>query len=158
MEFSSACFVLNDYINLQQMKVMFRQILAIFLMGVIFITTTGFGLLEHSCLMKSKKSASMFEKRACCPKKKNTSAATYGTIVKSAVCCESQAHIANVDLAPVVEKVATFLEKTFFTVLDTAIRMFVSVMQTAEAVLNSSDSSPPLAGKDISIRHHSLLI
>ncbi len=139
------------------MKAMFRQMLAIFLIGVIFITTTGFGLLEHSCLMSGKKSASVFEKQSCCSKKKSSSAID-GTVIKSSVCCESQAHVANVDLAPVVEKVATFLEKTFFTVLETAIRMFVSVWQTAEAVLNSSDSSPPLAGKDISIRHHSLLI
>jgi hypothetical protein len=140
------------------MKAMFRQVLAVFLMGVIFITTTGFGLLEHSCLMNGKKSASVLEKHSCCPKNKNTAAGTEGTIIKPAACCESQAHIANIDLAPVVEKVATFLEKTFFTVLETAIRMFVSVRQTAEAVLNCSDSSPPLAGKDISIRHHSLLI
>ena len=150
--------VLNDCVNLQHMKARFRQFLAIFLMGVIFITTTGFGLLEHSCLMNSKKSASVFEKQACCPKKQNTATDTAGTIIKPAVCCESQAHVANIDLAPAVEKVATFLEKAFFTIVETTIRMFVSVMQTAEAVLNSSDSSPPLAGKDISIRHRSLLI
>jgi hypothetical protein len=140
------------------MKAMFRQLLAIFLMGVIFITTTGFGLLEHSCLMNGKKSASVLEKHACCPKKNNASDGTDTSVIKPAVCCESQANIANVDLAPVVAKVANFLEKTFFTVLETVVRMFVSAMQTAEAVLNSSDSSPPLAGKDISIRHHSLLI
>jgi hypothetical protein len=140
------------------MKAMFRKGMAMMLIGVIFITTTGFGLLEHACLMSGKKSASLTEKKSCCTKKTNTATNTDGTIIKSAVCCESQAHIANFDLAPAVEKVANLLEKAFFTVLETAVRLFTSALQSAEAVLNSSDSSPPLAGKDISIRHHSLLI
>jgi hypothetical protein len=132
--------------------------LAMFLIGVIFITTTGFGLLEHSCLMSGKKSASVMQKKSCCSKKTNSSDSSGGTILTSAVCCESQAHAANIDLAPVVEKVATALEKAFFTVLETVVRLFTSALQSAEAVLNSSDSSPPLAGRDISIRYHSLLI
>jgi hypothetical protein len=140
------------------MKTMFNRMLAIFLMGVIFITTTGFGLLEHSCLMSSKKSASVFEKKGCCAKKKSTSAHADGMVIKPAVCCESQVHTVDIDLAPIVEKVAIMLEKAFFTVLEMAVRLFTSVLQSTEAVLNSSDSSPPLAGRDISIRHHSILI
>ncbi len=140
------------------MKAVFRKMLALFLMGVIFISTTGFGLLEHSCLMSGNKSASVFKKQGCCTKKKNTSDNSAGAIIKSDVCCESNAHVAAIDLAPVVEKVANFFEKAFFTVLETAIRLFTSALNSVQAVLNSADSSPPLAGKDISIRHHSLLI
>jgi hypothetical protein len=139
------------------MKAMFNRVLAIFLMGVIFITTTGFGLLERSCLMNSKKTASVFEK-SCCTKKKTTPAETDETIIKSAVCCQSQVHTVDINLAPAVEKVANLLEKAFFTVVEAAVRLFTSALHSAEAVLNAADSSPPLAGKDISIRHHSLLI
>lgn len=140
------------------MKALFNRILAIFLMGVIFITTTGFGLLEHTCLMNKKKAALLIEQKGCCTKKKTALTSTDGTVIKSAVCCESQVHTIDIDLAPAVEKVANMLEKAFFAILESAVRLFASAQQSAEAVLNSANSSPPLAGRDISIRHHSLLI
>ncbi len=139
------------------MKALFKKMLAMFLMGIIFISTTGFGLIEHTCLMSGSKSASVLEKQGCCTKKKETASAD-GTIIKSGVCCESNAHVASIDLAPAVEKIANYFEKAFFTILETVVRLFTAALDSAEAILNSSDSSPPLAGKDIIIRHHSLLI
>lgn len=140
------------------MKAVFTKFLTFFLMGIIFLSSTGFGLIEHTCLVSRKKSASLFEKDACCAKKKNTSADSDNTVLKSKACCELEAHTATFDLAPIVEKVAGALSHLFFYVQDTLVGFGQAMLVASEAVFQYADSSPPLTGRQLSIRYHSLQI
>jgi hypothetical protein len=139
------------------MKVVFTKVFTFFLIGVVFLSSTGFGLIEHTCFVSSKKSASLFEKDACCSQT-NTEADSHGTVLKSSACCESEEHLATFDLAPVVEKVAVSLSHVFFYVIDTLVSFFHTIVLSYQAVYQSGDSSPPLTGRQILIRYHSLQI
>jgi hypothetical protein len=139
------------------MKAMCKKLFTFFLTGVIFISSTGFGLIEHTCLVTRTKSASVLNKHSCCPKN-NTSDSHNNLVLKSDACCEVEAHIADIDLAPVVEKVAGFFSHVFYYVLDTFLNFFQALLLASEPVFNSSDSSPPLAGRELLIRHQTFLI
>ena len=139
------------------MKAVFTRIFTFFLIGVVFLSSTGFGLIEHTCLIRNKKSAALFEKKGCCARK-TTSATTEETTLSSDACCESQTHVATFDLAPVVEKVAGFLSHVFFYVVDTLVGLFRTTVLSGQAFYQSADSSPPLTGRQLLIRYHSLQI
>ncbi|QHT65840.1 hypothetical protein GXP67_03745 [Rhodocytophaga rosea] len=139
------------------MKAVFTKIITYFLLGVVFLSSTGFGLIEHTCLIRNKKSASLFEKEGCCARK-TTSATTEETTISSNTCCESETHVATFDIAPVVEKVAGFFSHIFFYVIDTLVSLFHAMVLSGQAVYQSADSSPPLTGRQLLIRYHSLQI
>jgi hypothetical protein len=139
------------------MKAMFTKILTYFLIGVVFLSSTGFGLIEHTCFIRNKKSASLFEKKGCCARKTPASKAD-GTMLSSDTCCESETHVATFDIAPVVEKVAGFFSHVFFYVIDILAGFFQALLLSGQAVYQSADSSPPLTGRQLLIRYHSLQI
>lgn len=127
------------------------------LIGVVFLSSTGFGLIEHTCFIRNKKSASLLEKEGCCARKTSASK-TDVTTLSSDTCCESETHVASFDMAPVVEKVAGFLSHVFFYVIDTLVGLFQAMLLSGQAVYQSADSSPPLTGRQLLIRYHSLQI
>lgn len=137
---------------------MFKKFLTFFLMGLIFLSSTGFGLIEHTCIISRKKTALLFKTDSCCAKKKSTSPDTHETVLKNNACCELESHVATFDIAPVVEKVAGSLAHVFFYILDTFLSFGQAMLIAGEAVFKSSDSSPPLTGRQLSIRYHSLQI
>jgi hypothetical protein len=139
------------------MKAVFTKIFTYFLIGVVFLSSTGFGLIEHTCLIRNKKSAALFETKGCCSRK-STPSKTDGTVLNSDACCETQSHVATFDLAPVVEKVAGFFSHVFFYVIDTLVSFCQAMLLSGQAVYQSADSSPPLTGRQLLIRYHSLQI
>jgi hypothetical protein len=140
------------------MQAVFTKIFTYFLIGVVFLSSTGFGLIEHTCLIRNKKSASLFEKEGCCARKSSAASKADGTMISNDACCDSETHVATIDVAPVVEKVAGFLSHVFFTVIDTLVSFFQAMLLNGQAVYQSSDSSPPLTGRQLLIRYHSLQI
>ncbi|MES2795501.1 MAG: hypothetical protein V4683_06025 [Bacteroidota bacterium] len=71
------------------MKNFTKRIVTIFLASLVLFTSSGFGLVEHSCSMRGKKTYSFVNKDACnsCP---NHKAKNGQTTVSKDKCCDSK--------------------------------------------------------------------
>ncbi len=140
------------------MKAVFRKIITFFLAGVVFISSSGFGLIDHFCFMNGKKSTALYEKQGCCVKKKSAATHGDGIVLTSGDCCAYDTHFLTIDAGPVIEKVSSYFINALQAVFSTIISFFHATLQSNDAAFSATDSSPPLTGRDILIRYHILLI
>jgi hypothetical protein len=127
------------------MKNTARSFFLILLSGLILFTSTGFGLIEHSCSMRGKKTYSFVSKDMCkvCYKK-NKSSKGKTTIAKSKCCdekrVENQENISKsiVNLTgKLLKSSAQLVANAFVWVFTTAFEAFVNITQAQKDEPNS---------------------
>jgi hypothetical protein len=142
------------------MKTLRLKITTFFLIGVVFLSSSGFGLIQRTSLMSGKKRTALRETKGCCPTKaapNHCSPETLGdTILKADQCCKSGTEFFAIDLAPVVGKVGQFMSNLFYVVVDRFLALIKLNLLRNTAVHEATDSSPPLAGKQILLQKQTL--
>src|SRR5436305_11767386 len=83
------------------MKSFILKTLSYLMVGVVFISSTGFGLIEHSCLMGGKKERMMMNEKSCCADKTGALTTHQPEKVpqKKNACCEVVKEYTNVDFS-----------------------------------------------------------
>ncbi len=108
---------------------MFRRFLAFFMALVVLTASTGFGVVEHHCILRGKSlHLAAFDKKKCgsCVSTKESETPAGQTIIKKRTCCEDQQRYENVE---VTSSVAQWVAKLLKTTADWAIETFVAVFK-----------------------------
>ena len=149
------------------MKRTLFQFLNLMMACVILLSSTGFGLLEHSCHMRGKKKTMVVaftENKA-----QSGCASDVGTVVdsrttvKKAECCADEQHFENIDISSSLSQFVAQLVKTIAeSVLTGIVTVFTWLIDWAFAEESTSVAvfSPPpsLSGRAILTLIQSLLI
>lgn len=149
------------------MKRALFQLFNLLMACVVLLSSTGFGLVEHSCQMRGKKKTmvvafSDVKPQSGCAADKQSSLPTQ-TVIKKTVCCQDDQRYENVDisssLSQLVAKLVKALAETVFAGAVTVFTWFVDWIFAEKSASVAVFSSPPsLSGRDILTLVHSLLI
>lgn len=141
-------------------KALFR-IFNVLMAVVVLLSSTGFGLVEHSCTVKGKQTSLHKSDAACCNKTSQKDTSPHKTTVKKSKCCTEEEKYENVDYSSSAsQNVAKFVQNGLDWV-KTAIHSFFKAI--VEEMLNNvssknNSSSPPSDGRTILIFIQSFLI
>jgi hypothetical protein len=135
---------------------------------IVLLSSTGFGLVDHSCQMRGKKRTiivafSDTKPQKGCAADKQPAPPTDQPVIKKTVCCQDDQKYENVDISSSLSQlVAKFVKTVTETVLAGA---SLAVTWLVEWVFNKESSalavdvfSPSLSGRDIITLVRSLLI
>ena len=134
---------------------------------VVLLSSTGFGLVEHSCQMRGKKKTMVVAfsdvkaQPGCADHKQNNPGKQ--TVVKKTECCQDDQQYQNVDvsssLSQLLAKFVKVVAETVLTVVTTVLAWVIDWIFTKTSSSASVFSSPPsLSGRDILTLVQSLLI
>jgi hypothetical protein len=136
------------------MKRALFQILNVLMAVVVLMSSTGFGLIEHSCQMRGKKIVHVSltqtaQDCAGCPPGQKTPAPEKPT-VKKTDCCEDEQRYENVDVTSSLSQlVAKFIKEAanaIVTGVTTLVMALISwLFSTAASVVEHSPNAPPAA-------------
>jgi hypothetical protein len=132
--------------------------LTLIMAGVILLTSTGMGLVEHSCLISGHKSLQFTEKKGCCAKKATKQAESKTPILKKTNCCESNAKFFQVKLASTGERVAKFVNQLFVSFTQKITFITTSWLKQRQKICQYTNTSPPKAGRTLLIHHQTFRI
>jgi hypothetical protein len=148
------------------MKRKLFQLFNLLMTCVVLLSSTGFGLVEHSCQMRGKKKTivvafSEAKSPTCATTKQPMS--DQQTVLKKTECCQDDQRFENVDIS---SSLSQFVAKIVKTVTEAVITSVVSIMVWlidvvfAEKTTSvSAFSSPPsISGRDILTLVRSLLL
>ena len=149
------------------MKRALFQVFNLLMTCVVLLSSTGFGLVEHSCQMRGKKKTMVVAfsevkpQQGCSTDKQ--SILTQQTLIKKTECCQDEQHFENVDIS---SSLSQFVAKIVKAVTETIIGGLVSVLTwlvnwvfaEESSSVSSFSSSPSLSGRDILTLVQSLLI
>jgi len=141
-------------------KALFR-IFNVLMAVVVLLSSTGFGLVEHSCTVKGKQTSLHKSKGVCCNKTSQKDTSPQKTTVKKSKCCTEEEKYENVNYSSSAsQNVAKFVQ-TGLDWVKTTVTSFLRVI--VEEVLNNvssknNSSSPPSDGRTILIFIQSFLI
>ena len=124
---------------------------------VVLTTSTGFGVIERSCLMLGQKTYSLRQKaqpEACARPHQQAPKPAEKPAVQKQPCCDDQTRYEHVSFAQVLAQKAADLTKT---VADAAVKTGVwllnglvqAVLALLDAPEDSSQAAVPLAGRDL---------
>ena len=148
------------------MKRTLFQLFNLLMACVVLLSSTGFGLVEHSCQMRGNKKTmvvafSEVKSQGCVSDKQSMPPGQI--VIKKTECCQDQQHFENVDIS---SSLSQFVAKIVKTITETIIAGVVSVMtwlidlvfaENASSV--SAFSAPPsLSGRDILTLDSKLLL
>lgn len=144
------------------MKTLFKKVFALLLTVIVLITNTGFGLVEHSCTLRGKKTTIGFQKQSCCPIHKKQQTPSKETTFNKKQCCTEELRYENVEYSSSISQlVAKFLN----TVVEYVVKAFQFVFQllldAVASIISSlldSSSSYVLTGRDMLSLTQSYLI
>lgn len=111
-------------------------------MGVVLLSSTGLGLIEHPVYMSNSNAALKKTDRCIHCTSKNKGEAT----LKGSD-CESEKKLTVIDLSPVVDKVGQFLATIYFAIADAIVNFFQCLLQSSKVVLPPTNHSPPVANQ-----------
>ncbi|GAB3947416.1 hypothetical protein GCM10028805_19630 [Spirosoma harenae] len=125
---------------------------------VVLLSSTGFGLVEHSCQMRGKKKTMVVAfsdvkaKPSCATD--SQSGATDQTTVRKTVCCQDDHQYENIDVS---SSLSQLLAKFVKTVTEAVIAEVTSVLTwlvdwlfaKKSATISAFPSPPSLSGRDI---------
>lgn len=142
------------------------QLFNLLMACVVLLSSTGFGLVEHSCQMRGKKKtvvvafSDVKSQKGCAgdnqpmPGKK--------TVVKKTDCCQDDHYYDNVDISSSISQlVAKFVKtvtETIFAGLTVALAWLIETILDRESSIAATSSLPSLSGRDIVTLVRSLLI
>lgn len=148
------------------MKRKLFQLFNLLMTCVVLLSSTGFGLVEHSCQMRGKKKTmvvafSEVKSPSCATNKQPMS--TQQTVVKKAECCQDDQRFENVDISSSLSQFIAKLVKTVTEAVFTGVVSFmvwlIDVISNAKTTSISAFSSPPsLSGREIITLVRSLLL
>jgi hypothetical protein len=144
------------------MKTVFKKVFALFLTVVVLITNTGFGLVEHSCTMRGKKTTIGFKKQTCCPVHKKQQTTSKQTSFNKKQCCSDESKYENVEYSSSISQlVAKFLNTVVEYAVGAVKFVFQLVLEAVASLISSlldSSSSHVLSGRDMLSLTQSYLI
>ncbi|AUD01107.1 HYC_CC_PP family protein [Spirosoma pollinicola] len=148
------------------MKRTLFQLFNLLMTCVVLLSSTGFGLVEHSCQMRGKKKTmvvafSDVKSPGCATSKQPMP--EQQTLIKKTDCCQDDQHYTNVDIT---SSLSQFVAKLVKTATEAVITSVVSIMAWlidvvfAEKTTSVTAFSPPpsLSGRDIITLVRSLLL
>ena len=134
---------------------------------VVLLSSTGFGLVEHTCQMRGKKKTmvvafSETKTESGCADDKQPIPANQ-TVVKKTVCCQDDQHFANIDvsssLSQLVAKFVKTISETIFAGAAVVLAWLVDwIFAEESASISLVPSLPPSSGRDILTLLQRLLI
>lgn len=124
------------------MKPFTHRLFALLMAAIVLVSSTGFGLVEHSCVVRGKSVHLGYNKdKPCkgCPTSQKQNPANQ-TGVKKANCCKDEQKYENVDVSSSVTQMATKVVKS---VADAVVGACVAIVrEIVEAIVKKdSDSS-----------------
>lgn len=144
------------------MKKNLFRLFNIFMAIVVLTSSTGFGLVEHSCTVKGKQTSLHKSGDACCSKTQQQSSNHQKATIKKSKCCNEEEKYENVDYSSsATETVAKFTQKSVDwlkeTVYDFAKTIVATILEKITSHSDSSSESLP-KGRDILVFIQSFLI
>lgn len=141
-------------------KALFR-IFNVLMAVVVLLSSTGFGLVEHSCTVKGKQTSLHKSDAACCNKTSQKDTSQHKTTVKKSKCCTEEEKYENVDYSSSAsQNVAKFVQTGLDwvkTVVSNFLRSIVEEILDNVSSKNTS-SPPPSDGRTILLFIQSFLI
>lgn len=144
-------------------KVVFRMF-NVMMAVIVLLSSTGFGLIEHSCVVKGKQTSFHKKGDACCVNKntKHFPLNHKNAVIKKSSCCSEEDKYENIEYSSSVSQlVAKFTQSsldwfkaTFHDVIKTIIETIIENQKSALA----ATSSPPPNGSEILTLKQSFLI
>jgi type 1 fimbria pilin len=148
------------------MKRTLFQLFNVLMACVVLLSSTGFGLVEHSCQMRGNKKTmvvafSEVKSQGCASDKQSMPPGQ--TIIKKTECCQDQQHYENVDisssLSQFVAKIVKTITETIIAGVVTVMTWLVDLIFAENASSISAFSAPPsLSGRDILTLDSTLLL
>lgn len=149
------------------MKRALFQLFNLLMVCVVLLSSTGFGLVEHSCQMRGKKKTMVVAfsdaktQTGCSSDKQPMS--TSQTVLKKTECCQDENHFENVDisssLSQFVAKFVKIVAEAFVAGVAVVLTWICDLIFAKESSSVSVFSSPPsLSGRDILTLVRSLLL
>jgi len=148
------------------MKRTLFQLFNLLMACVVLLSSTGFGLVEHTCQMRGNKKTmvvafSEVKSQGCSTDKQTTPLAQ--TVIKKTECCQDQQHFENVDisssLSQFVAKIVKSITETVVAGVAVMITWLVGWIFSEESASVSTFTAPPaLSGRDILTLVRSLLL
>lgn len=141
-------------------KALFR-IFNVLMAVVVLLSSTGFGLVEHSCTVKGKQTSLHKSKGACCNNTSQKDTSPQKTTVKKSKCCTEEEKYENVDYSSsAAQNVAKFVQNGLDWVKDAVFSFFKTIVEEILDNISSKNnsSSPPSDGRTILIFIQSFLI
>ena len=148
------------------MKRTLFQIINLLMAFIVLLSSTGFGLVEHSCQMRGKKKMAVTAfsnvKPSGCADD-GLPAATNQTVVRKTPCCQDELGFENVDTqSSLSQHVAAFVKaitEAVLTGVTTLLTCVISWIFDTNTWVDTSFSAPPSpSGRDILTLVRSLLI
>lgn len=133
------------------MKTAIQKAFIYLMVGIIFMSSTGFGLLEYSCTMSGKTETAFLKKEGCCSKSKTTTVKhTHGEpTIQKGKCCEEEEEYVNVDFsASLIQKTSTLLTALCIYIVNAFVSLFYSIFELFKSSMQLS-SSPPYSGRHL---------
>jgi hypothetical protein len=136
---------------------------------VILLSSTGFGLVEHTCQMRGKKKTMVVvfsdaKSQSGCAIHKQSGQSSSRTIIKKSECCQDDQRYENVDVTSSLSQlVAKFVKNITESILAGVTVMLAWIAdwvfdRSASVAVNVTNEPPSPSGRDILTRAHSLLI
>ena len=142
-------------------KALFR-IFNVLMAVVVLLSSTGFGLVEHSCTVKGKQTSLHKSGTACCNKTSQKDNLPQKTTVKKAKCCSEEEKYENVDYSSSAsQSVGKFVQKGIDWAKTTIISFFKDIVEEILKNISSQShtaTSPPSSGRTILIQNQTFLI
>ena len=149
-----------------RMKRTLFQLFNLLMTCVVLLSSTGFGLVEHSCQMRGKKKTmvvafSEVKPQGCATGKQSMQ--DQQTVIKKTVCCQDDQRFENVDisssLSQFVAKLVKIATEAVFTSVVAIMAWLIDVAFAEKSASVSAFSSPPsISGREILTLAQSLLI
>ncbi|QHV94865.1 HYC_CC_PP family protein [Spirosoma endbachense] len=150
------------------MKRTLFQLLNLFMACVILLSSTGFGLVEHTCQMRGKKKTMVVvfsdaKSTSGCADHKQSGKSDQ-RIIKKSECCQDDQRYENVDVTSSLSQlVAKFVKNITESILAGVTVMLAWIAdwvfdRSASVAVNVTNDPPSPSGRDILTRAHSLLI
>ncbi len=131
-------------------KILFRTF-NVMMAVIVLLSSTGFGLVEHSCTMRGKQTSLHKSGDACCgitKQQKNHQK----TILKKSKCCSEDEKYENVEYSSSASQlVAKFAQNTLDWIKSTVISFTKTIVETILDNISSSNktSAAPPSGREI---------
>jgi hypothetical protein len=144
------------------MKTFILKTLSYLMVGVVFMSSTGFGLVEHSCLMSGKKERMLMSEKSCCTQKTVTLASHHPkkTAQKKSECCQVEKEYSNVDFSTstsIVQVFSKLLVDLSVAVLHVFSFLFNLLVEAFQSTVQMA-FPPPLSGRELLTLLHLLRI
>lgn len=150
-----------------RMKRSLFQLFNLLMACIVLLSSTGFGLVEHSCQMRGKKKtvvvafSEMKTQPGCATD--NRPMPSQQTVVKKTECCQDDQRFENIDvsssLSQFVAKFVKIIAETVVAGVAAVLVWIIDVVFAESSTSISSFASPPsLSGRDIITLVRSLLI